>query len=319
MNIVPSRIHGYGASQFVDMLRSELRLDLGDSIRILGGMSNLNLLITDRKKQYVVKIPALQLEYQKNPYDMQWTIHGIAYRHSLSTRPVAKGTLGNGLPYLVTEYEQGITKTNPQSFQEDELALIRDAQRKFSHIEIPIPCYDHPIAYLSMKKNQLEQVSNNDESHSSPLCDFLEKMRDLGTKLEEKMIELPRWPSDTVHGDLRPSNVILKENSIVFVDFEETFRGSSFYDYAYFFAEPKGRYEVTVDSPLVRTRENLEAILNLVPLALFSCLIWTFTRLVHIEMRIVEENLVNPSVRTELIKYFRQKSVQLADTLEVVT
>lgn len=317
MRNVPSRIHGHEVPHFIEMLRSELRLDLDDKIWILGGMSNLNLLMNDGKKRYVVKVPALQLEYDENPYDMQWLIQEIVYRYNLSTRPVATGMLGNELPFLVTEYEKGVTKTNPHSFQDDELVRIRNAQCRFSRIRLPVPCYDHPRTYLRVKQKQLEQVSNNDESHSMLLRDFLDNMSDFGSELEEKMAGLPFWQSDTVHGDFRPSNVVLKAHSILLIDFENTFTGSSFYDSAYFFVEPKGDYKIPKDNPLVKTRENQEMILKLVPLALFSCLTWTLTRLLHLEMGIVEDNLVNTDTRARLTEYCRQKSVQLANILGI--
>ncbi|MGV9170000.1 MAG: aminoglycoside phosphotransferase family protein [Promethearchaeia archaeon] len=319
MSNSPTTIHGYEANRFIEMLRSKLMLELDGTIQFLGGNSNLNLLLKNDNDRYVLKVPALQIDYEENPYDLQWRVHEIAYGHRLSNKPVAKGKLDYELPFFVTEYEEGITKQEYRSFSDEELVAIRDSLSRFSDLRLPLPEYNNPTDYLNMCRKEIGQVESSGAKQRESLSDYLGKMKKIGNKLEQTMEEFPDWPADMMHGDFRPSNVILQETSVVLIDFENTCIGSSMYDLAYFFVEPPGSFGIPIETPLVKTRERQNIMLRFVPLALFSCLTWTIIRLVHLEMGIVEENLVSPDTQKMLDEYFRQKSKQLADVVEMPT
>jgi len=118
------------------------------------------------------------------------------------------------------------------------------------------------------------------------------------------------WNCRTMHGDLRPDNIVLQSDKALFLDVGACCMGSPLYDVAYLSAEPFD----TVDFErilLLAEPDDSDIVTELIPLALFSALAWTLERLVHLERNTVEENLSGVDVEISLRAYFESNAKQL--------
>jgi len=309
--------HGHTMDDLLSLLKSEWRTDAKDlhldSCR-LGGMSNLNILIHSVVASYVLKLPGLTTVFGTNPFESEFHIALRLAENGLGPTPLCIGRLQDerNTPFMIRAYERGVVHASLSEISLHELDLVNTSLDRLAALHIPdIPSYPsarHYAARFTTKMNVLLDCWN---AETSELDSFVYSFRELEQGVAALMRNAPSWNSKTMHGDLRPDNIVFQSDRALLLDVGACCVGSSLYDIAYLSAEPLDAADFERIIPLLAESDDWDIVTELTPLALFSALAWTLDRLVHLENNEVEENLSGVDVEISLRAYFESKAKQL--------
>ena len=309
--------HGHDMDDLLSLLKSEWRIDVEslhiDSYR-LGGMSNLNILIHGVDSSYVLKLPGLTTVFETNPFESEFHIALHLAENGLGPSPQCVGRLQDetGTPFMIRAYEPGVVHASLSDISLHELDLVRTSLDRLAALRIPnVPSYSSARHYASGFANMMNVLLDCRNTEASELGALVSSFRDLEQGITTLFGDVSNWNGKTMHGDLRPDNIVFQMDRALFLDVGACCLGDSLYDVAYLSTEPLDAVDFEHVLPLLAESDDSDVVTALVPLALFSALAWTLERLVHLERNTVEENLSGIDAEASLRAYFKSKAKQL--------
>ncbi|MFW9802388.1 MAG: aminoglycoside phosphotransferase family protein [Candidatus Thorarchaeota archaeon] len=306
-------------------LRENLELYFRDALEIpdlsiertLGGMSNINMFAYGGQEELVLRIPSLFIEYPSNHYAQEFLVLYEAAQRGLSPRPMTYGTLSNKnqTPFLVYFYEPGIVHSSLSSIGIDEFRRLEQSLDLLQNLEVAgVPAYSSVVEYLHYLHSRVDSVLPDSEIQSERMRRARFSVDTLYASLEPILNEV-RWSTSAMHSDLRPSNIIFQENRVLFLDWSEFCTGFANYDIAYLLSEPVEPFESDILVSFGSRDVTVTEMLHLQGLALFSCISWTFERLIRCELGQVPSTLANDDMVEEMESYIRIQIDQLIQVL----
>ncbi len=309
--------HGHTMDDLLSLLKSEWRTDAKDlhldSCR-LGGMSNLNILIHSVASRYVLKLPGLTTVFQTNPFESEFHIALHLAENGLGPTPLCVGRLQDeqGTPFMIRAYEPGVVHASLSDISLHELDLVKTSLNRLAALHIPdVPSYPSARHYAARFTNKMNVLLDCLNTETSELGSLVYSFRELEQGVATLFGNVSRWNGKTMHGDLRPDNIIFQSDRALLLDVGACCVGDPLYDIAYLSVEPLDAVDFERILPLLAESDNSAIVTELTPLALFSALAWTLERLVHLENNEVEEILSGVDVEISLRAYFESKAKQL--------
>ncbi len=309
--------HGHNIDDLLSLLKSEWHTDVEnlhlDSYR-LGGMSNLNILIHGVDSSYVLKLPGLTTAFETNPFESEFQIALHLAENGLGPTPLCIGRLQDekGTPFMIRAYEPGIVHASLSDISLHELGLVRTSLDRLAALRIPnVPSYPSARHYASRFTNKMNVLLGRRNTEASELGSLVSSFRELEQGVATLLGDVSSWSGKTMHGDLRPDNIVFQSDRALLLDVGASCVGDSLYDVAYLSAEPLNAVDFERILPLLAESDDSDTVTALIPLALFSALAWTLERLVHLERNTVEENLSGVDAEVSLRAYFESKAKQL--------
>jgi len=309
--------HGHNLDELLPLLKSDWRTDVEDlhvdSYR-LGGMSNLNILIHGADSSYVLKLPGLATVFETNPFESEFHIALHLAENGLGPTPLCVGRLQDekGTPFMIRAYEPGVVHTSLSDINPHELDLVKASLNRLTTLRISnVPSYPSARHYASRFANKMNVLLGRRYTEASELGSLVSLFRELEQGVATQFKDASRWNGTTIHGDLRPDNIVFQSDRALLLDVGACCVGDSLYDVAYLSAEPLDAVDSKRILPLLAESGDSDIIAELIPLALFSALAWTLERLVHLENNEVEENLSGVDAVISLRGYFESKAKQL--------
>ncbi len=309
--------HGHNMDELLSLLKSEWRIDVEnlhlDSHR-LGGMSNLNILIHGVDSSYVLKLPGLTTVFETNPFESEFHIALHLAENGLGPSPLCVGRLQDekGTPFMIRSYEPGVVHASLSDISLHELDLVKTSLDHLAALRIPnVPSYPSARHYASRSANRMNALLGRRNTEASELGSLVASFRELKQGVATLFEDVSTWTGKTMHGDLRPDNIVFQSDRALLLDVGACCVGDSLYDVAYLSAEPHDTVDFKHILPLLAESDDSDIVTALIPLALFSALAWTLERLIHLERNTVEENLSGIDVEVSLRAYFESKAKQL--------
>ena len=317
MNDYLDFVHGHTTDDLFSLLKREWRTDAKDmhlDSRRLGGMSNLNILIHSAASDFVLKLPGLITVFETNPFEIEFSIALHLAENGLSPTPLCVGRLQDerGTPFMICAYEPGVVHASLSDISLHELDLARTCLDCLAAQHIPeVPSYPSARHYATKITNKMNALLDCRSTETSELSSLVNSFRELEQGIATLFRNVSNWNCRTMHGDLRPDNIIFQSDRALLLDVGACCVGDSLYDVAYLSAEPLDVVDFEHILPLLAESDDSDTVTKLTPLALFSALAWTLERLVHLERNNVEENLSGVDVEISLRTYFESKAKQL--------
>jgi len=310
-------VHGHTMDDLLSLLKNEWNTDAKDlhldSCR-LGGMSNLNILIHSVASSYVLKLPGLTTAFETNPFESEFHIALHLAENGLGPTPLCVGRLQDerNTPFMIRAYEPGVVHASLSDISLHELDLAKKSLDRLAALHIPnVPSYPSAKRYAARFTNKMNVLLRCWSTETSGLGSLIYLFRELEQGVATLFGNVSRWNCRTMHGDLRPDNIVFQSDKALFLDVGACCVGSPLYDVAYLSAEPLDVVDFQRILPLLAESDDSDIVTELTPLALFSVLAWTLERLVHLENNRVEENLSGVDVEISLRAYFESKAKQL--------
>jgi Ser/Thr protein kinase RdoA (MazF antagonist) len=303
------QVHGLRPTDLKELLESELeRSSLHVQGSLLGGMANINLLVTTDNDTFVLKLPGLK-GMDKNPFEYEFSICSTMMKEGLCPQPLATGFLSDDLatPFMAYRYERGTVHSDLDSINPQEFTLLAKATQKLEQ-QRPRDArvYSKPSEYIDAWYQRIQAAVNLDESDSpkvQSMCgEFDDVYHSLGSFVDTSMF----WSGSLMHGDLRPSNIVFQESRALLLDWSECSYGESLLDIAYLLSEPSG--EGSGEVPLVDSEIKRSRVEALKILSLLSAVAWTIERLIRVDSGQVEENLVDHQLTEAMFNYVQEKT-----------
>ncbi len=309
--------HGHTMDDLLSLLKSEWRTDAKglhlDSCR-LGGMSNLNLLIHGVASSYILKLPGLTTLFEINPFEREFHIALHLAENGLGPTPLCVSRLQDeqGTPFMIRVYEPGVVHASFSDISLHELNLAKTCLGRLAALHIPnIPSYPSARHYAARITNKMNVLLDCWNTETSELGSLVYSFRELEQGIATLYGNVSSWNAMTMHGDLRPDNIIFQSDRALLLDVGACCIGDPLYDVAYLSAEHLDAVDFERILPLLVESDDSAIVTELIPLALFSALAWTLERLVHLENNEVEENLSGVNVEVSLQAYFESKAKHL--------
>ena len=302
------QVHGLRPTDLKELLEPELqKSSLHVQGSLLGGMANINLLVTSDSDTLVLKLPGLK-RMDKNPFEYEFSVCSTVVKEGLCPEPVITGFLPDDLatPFMVYRYEPGTVHSNLQAISPQEFTLLRKVIHKLERQRPSVSCvYSKPSEYVDGWCRRIQTAVDQSES-DSPTIQSLSGAADelhhsLGTFVDTTMF----WSGSFMHGDLRPSNIVFQESRALLLDWSESSFGESLLDIAYLQSEPRGEW--TKEIPLVDSETAKSRVEALKILSLMSAVAWTTERLIRVESGQVEENLADRRLTKAMFTFWRRR------------
>jgi aminoglycoside phosphotransferase (APT) family kinase protein len=291
--------HGHNMDDLLLLLKNEWHTDVEnlhlDSYR-LSGMSNLNILIHGADSSFVLKLPGFTTAFETNPFESEFHIALHLAENGLGPTPLCVGRLQDekGTPFMISAYEPGVVHASLRNISSHELDLVKDSLNRLAALRIPnVPSYPSAKHYAFGLSNEMNVLLDRRNTETSELDSLLSSFRELEQGVATLFEDASSWNGTTMHGDLRPNNIVFQSDGALLLDVGACCVGDSLYDVAYLSAEPLDAVDFERKLPLLAESGDSDIITELIPLALFSALAWTLERLVHLEDNVVEENLLS--------------------------
>ena len=190
----------------------------GASIK-LGGLTNLNYLVTYEKSAYVLRLPGVGTEKIVNRRREELTTNN-ALEYTVPTLFYSGGAV------KMTEYVPGARFFDPNDMKQlvDVLHLLSDMHKKpFLDLRLSRDLEAELLVYERVIKENLGNINPFD----------YEKYRRLRPSAMPMIQEAAAHPKALTHGDLLPDNILVKpDGGIVLIDFEYAGCVSPYWDYA---------------------------------------------------------------------------------------
>ncbi len=274
----------------------------------LGGWSNINIRGRSSGIDFVLKLPWITEEYERNPYDPLHNLSSYFSRLDLTAPPIEVGRLSDSseTPFFLVEYVDGTTYSSIVDANEDELLSLRNSHRLMTQQKPPgIPKYESPLDYLTANHAQVENHSwlPRASKQTSTLIDQYDSLLPQVKSLNEV---IGYWSRETMHGDLWAPNIVFHpEQKVLLLDLEACAIGDPRYDLAYILEAHVDRS--TENIPTLIENEDIDFVNSLRPLVLAYVIDWSLYRLLSMESGIVEPNLNSPKIHTMILGYAREK------------
>ena len=309
--------HGHNMDELLSLLKSEWRTDV-ENLHLdphrLGGMSNLNILIQGVDSSYVLKLPCITTVFETNPFESEFHIALHLAENGLGPTPLCVGRLQDEkeTPFMIRAYEPGVVHASISGISLHELDLVRISLARLAALRIPhVPSYPSARDYASRLTNKMNVLLGRRNTGASELNSLIYSFRELEHGVATLFGNGSIWNGKTMHGDLRPDNIVFQSDRALLLDVSSCCVGDSLYDVAYLSGEPLDAVDFERILPLLAESDDSDIVTALIPLALFSALAWTLERLVHLERNTVEENLSGVDAEVSLRAYFESKAKQL--------
>ncbi|MEE9116852.1 MAG: phosphotransferase, partial [Thermoplasmata archaeon] len=234
--------------------------------------------------------------------------------NGLGPTPLCIGRLQDekDTPFMIRGYEPGVVHTSLSDINPHELDLVKASLNRLAALRIPdVPSYPSARHYASGLSNKMNVLLGRRNTEASELDSLFSSFRELEQGVATLFRDASSWNGTTMHGDLRPDNIVFQSDRALLLDVGACCVGNSLYDVAYLSTEPFDAVDFEHILPLLVESDDSDIITELIPLALFSALAWTLERLVHLEDNVVEENLSGVDVELSLRGYFESKANQL--------
>jgi aminoglycoside phosphotransferase (APT) family kinase protein len=309
------KAHGYVKENLEILFSDALDIPNISIERTLGGMSNINMLAHCEPEELVLRIPSLFIEYPSTHYAQEFIVLYEAAQKGFSPRPMTYGILDNTnqTPFLVYYYEPGIIHSSLSSISIDEFRRLEQSLDLLQNLEVAgAPAYSSAVEYLHYLRTRVNSVLPDSEVQSERMRRARFSVDTLHASLEP-ILNSVRWPTSAMHSDLRPSNIIFQEDRVLLLDWSEFCMGFANYDLAYFLSEPVEPF--TSDILVSSGSRDVTEIPKLQGLALFSCISWTFERLIRCELGQVPSTLSNDDMVESMETYIRMQMDQLIGVL----
>ena len=286
--------------------------------RTLGGMSNINMYAHCEPEELVLRIPSLSIEYPSTHYAQEFLVLYEAARQGLGPRPMTYGTLDdkNQTPFLVYYFEPGIVHSSLSSISIDEFRRLENSLDQLQTLEVAgVPTYSSALEYLHYLRSRVDSVLSDSDFQSERMKRAAFSVDELHGSLEP-ILQGVSWSRGAMHSDLRPSNVIFQNDRVLFLDWSEFCMGFANYDMAYLLSEPLEPF--SSDILVSFTFKDAIEMLQMQALALFSCISWTFERLIRCELRQLPSNLSNDDMVEAMESYIRAQIDQFIQVLNQI-
>ncbi len=308
-------VHGHSRTKLEDLLENSCdAFDKSVSIEpiSLGGWSNINIRGRSSGFEFVLKLPWITEEYERNPYDQLYNLSLYFSRLDLTAPPIEVGRLSDSseTPFFLVEYVDGTTYSSIVDANEDELRSLKKSHRLMTKQKpLGIPKYESPLDYLTANHAHVENHSWLPRA-STQTCTLIDQYDSLLSQVKSMNEVIGYWSRETMHGDLWVPNIIFHpERKVLFLDLEACAIGDSRYDLAYLLEAHVDRS--TENIPTLIADEDIDFVNSLRPLALAYVIDWSLSRLLTMESGIVEQNLNSQKIHTMILGYAREKIARL--------
>ncbi len=310
------QVYGLTIDQLSSLLKqaSSLNLDrLHIENSLLGGWSNLNLLVRNGSDKYTLKFLTLMIFSDTTLYDRNASIYNALNQYGLAPRVLETGILDGPapIPYMLVEFIDGTVYSDPTLIPDDRMRDLKVAHDKLSSLEIPgVPSYDSALHYIDhMIESMKVLVSKFDLGAAQK---FALRLLDLVPDVNNIIADCP-WSHKLMHGELSESNVVFTDQGAVFLDVPSVAIGEPLYDVAYLSVQHAQK--VIHPPPILCGGRPTEELDSLRCLALFHVISWSIRYLHFCDIGFVEPNLSTIPIRTALVSYIENKLTYLEDLI----
>lgn len=315
---VVKQVHGLRPADLEELLGPELQQSrLHVNRALIGGMTNINLLVTSDSGRYVLKLPGLK-GMNENPFEYEFSICNTLVKEGLCPQPVVTGFLPDDLttPYMVYLYEPGIVHLDLNSMSSHELMLLSNLIRKLEK-ECPpnARVYSKPSEFIDCLYQRIHTAVNLSESDSPRIRSMAGATDELHHSLGDFVDTTLFWSGSFMHGDLRPSNIVFQERRALLLDWSECSFAESLLDIAYLLSEPRDDWSGEI--PLIDSETARSKVEALKILSLMSVVSWTTERLIRVESGQVEENLADGQLTKAMFSYLEDKTRLLKEHISL--
>ena len=308
-------VHGLSHTKLQDLLEHSCdAFDKSVSLEpvSLGGWSNINIRGRSSGIEFVLKLPWIIEENERNPYDLLYHLSLYFSRLDLAVPPIEVGRLSDSseTPFFLVEYVDGTTYSSITDASEDELLSLRQSHRLFTKQKLlGIPAFESPLDYLTANHAQVENHSWLSTA-STQTRTLIDKYDSLLSQVKSMNEVIGYWSRETMHGDLWAPNIVFHpERKVLFLDLEACAIGDSRYDLAYLLEAHVDRR--TENIPTLIEDANIDFVNSLRPLVSAYVIDWSLCRLLSMESGVVEPNLNSQKIHTMILGYAREKIVRL--------
>lgn len=313
------KVHGHTIEELSVLLQNSSNI-FDSTIRLdpvpLGGWSNINLRGHSSGVEFVLKLPWSVERTEINPYAQQYHLAQYFSRFDIAASPLEIGRLHDSLetPFYIVEYIKGTTYSSVSEVSADEIFSLKTSHQILREESPPgIPRYESPNSYLDAIRSLVIEHEWLPRA-STELHELLYQYESLLPEVISTNEKIGSWLGDTMHGDLWIPNIVFRSGQkAIFLDFEACTTGDSRYDFAYFLEGHENTNSESISSLL--GGEDVNLVNSLRPLVLACLIDWSIARLLSMESGIVEPNLSSKRIRTDMVRYVRNKIERLNSLL----
>ena len=311
-------VHDHSLEELRALLADELGVAVISMVlepTLLGGWTNINLRMKILASSYTLKLPGrVDFGPSHSPFQYEYDIQKRVAEAGLSPKPYTIGRLSDRkeTPFVVYEYAEGLILSDIREFEETHRELLSGALTRLRTLQ---PQKSHLFTKTS---DYIEAIGKGISSSPTPdLNSLIERSLKCKELLFEQCTDAKPWSGVLMHGDLQTSNVLLQEDSAIFLDLESCARGNSFFDLAYLLVQSPESRPLNDIRGLYSKSDGIH-IEHLIPVALYAVICWTLSRLLCIERGVMEENLVPLHNRQAMTNYISTKLIELEHVLHQV-
>ena len=195
------------------------QISTSDTSIKLGGLTNLNYLITYERSAYVLRLPGVGTEKIVNRRREELTTNSVM-EYTVPTMFYSGGSV------KMTEYVPGARFFDPNDMKQlvDVLHLLSDMHKKpFLDLRLERNLEAELLLYEKVIEENLSNIDRFD----------YEKYRRLRPSVVPMIQEAAAHPKALTHGDLLPDNILVRpDGGIALIDFEYAGCVSPYWDYA---------------------------------------------------------------------------------------
>jgi aminoglycoside phosphotransferase (APT) family kinase protein len=274
----------------------------------MGGWSNINIRGKTSDFDFILKVPGIMKEYDKNPYEQQHRLAQYFSKFDLTPSPIEIGRFSDAArtPFYLIEYIEGNTYSKVTDVREDELLALKESLRILRSQKPPnLRIFGSANEYLIANHSRVQHhpwLSRARVISQKLLDQYLQ----LYSKVEEQTTTIDSWSGKLMHGDLWIPNVIFRSgHHAILLDLEACAYGDPLYDLASLLEVHVNT--VTEKLPLLIQKEDCMNVNLLRPVVLSYVIDWSLERLLSMESGIVEPNLNTTAIYNMLVAYTREK------------
>ncbi|RLI49884.1 MAG: hypothetical protein DRO73_04925 [Candidatus Thorarchaeota archaeon] len=310
-------VHGVPVEDLLEALHETSTLLTDSTLRfggLLGGWSNLNLLLTSDRRRMVLKLPARTTARSKEGYGVLMQRHLDLSRTGLSPRPLETGWIDAPVevPYILLQFVEGTVYPAPSAIPISALSALRRAIDSLNTAKCDsATALSRPSDLLDLHIDAVSSAADRSGVSSDTIA-LLHELLPLADAVRSHCEHLP-WSGGLIHGDLSESNIVFREGNAVLLDLESLSTGHRLYDVAHLTVQ--NAVEVIDCPPTLVQEGETEVVSRFVPLALVAVISWSIERLADMDSGLIETALVNETTYRSIRRYVSDKIALLRMTL----
>ncbi|MHA1654317.1 MAG: phosphotransferase [Candidatus Thorarchaeota archaeon] len=310
-------VHGVPVEDLLEALCETSTLLTKQDVRfggLLGGWSNLNLLLISDRQRIVLKLPAHTTAESMGGYDLLMQRHQDLSRIGIAPRPLEAGWIDTPVeaPYILLEFVEGRVYPTPSTIPISALSALRHAIDSLNTARCDsATALSRPSNLLDLHINAVSSATDRRGISSNTIA-LLHELLPLADAVRSHCEHLP-WSGGLIHGDLSESNIVFREGNAVLLDLESLSTGHRLYDVAYLTVQ--NAVEVIDCPPTLVQEGETEVVSRFVPLALVAVISWSIERLADMDSGLIEAALVNETTYRSIRRYVSDKIALLRMTL----